>query len=58
MFETYLRFGLKGLLASIGPLSGEVMLAWVGLRVLQDARGNRNGRKRCHNRALKARKQA
>ena len=35
--NTYLRLGLEGRLARVGPLSGEVMLARVGLWVLQNA---------------------
>lgn len=34
---TYLGFGLKRLLARVGPLSGEVMLSWVRVGVLKDA---------------------
>ena len=35
--NTYLRLGLEGRLARVGPLSGEVVLARVGLWVLQNA---------------------
>ena len=35
---TYLRFGLEGLLAEVGPLSREVVLAWVSVGVLKNAK--------------------
>ena len=35
--DTYLRLGLKGLLAWVGSLSGEVVLPRVHRRVLQNA---------------------
>ena len=33
----HLRLGLQDRLASVGPLSGTVVLAWVGAGVLEDA---------------------